>query len=130
MFKLSPGCLKICLDIEDWLEKSVQLKIKTNGSTYTTNFVPHSLTTSSSSVNIYLQELLRKSVVNNLNVTNYKIFRFMDDMVILSPSKETCQAVYDKIKSTIKLSEDKTKHSAAGEYFSSGIKYNVTLLNR
>ena len=69
-------------------------------------------------MNGYLQDLLRKKVVNKLDAKNYKIFRFMDDMVIISTSQKTCETVYKQLKSQIKLGEDKTKRSASGELIS------------
>jgi len=102
-------------EIGEWLTKSSQLKIQVGSKRYVTSFVPHSLTVSSSSVNGYLQDLLRKKVVNKLDAKNYKIFRFMDDMVIISTSLKTCETVYKQLKSQIKLGEDKTKRSVSGK---------------
>ena len=113
-------------DVKDWLMRSKDLKIMYKNQVCTFNFVPHSLVVSNSAVNNYLQILSQKFVVEELEgkEKNFKIFRYMDDMVILSENIKLCEEIVrlltqttriNKAGMSLKFAEEKTVRSGNNE---------------
>ena len=120
-------CIKQC-DVKDWLMKMKDLKIQYNKTVCTFNFIAHSLVVSTNAVNLYLQKLLKKFIVEELQrrepKADYKIFRYLDDMVILSESKEMCEEIWRLLTKTtrinnegdrLKLADEKTVRSGSND---------------